>query len=336
MPAIAANAQIAMSLPSNAKAGECYARVVTAPTFETKTERIVKREASARVEVIPASFDQTTERVLVKEGGEKIVIVDENGMPYTGSRKPTVRTLQDGTIEVESIEFETVTERVLVREAYDKLEVVPAVYETQSDRVMVAPARTEWKPSEGRIYGNAVRDGSGTLVTKATEAGQLMCLVEIPAEYRTVTKRTLKSPATHRAVAVPAEYRTITRRIPKKLFTKIVKTDPVYETISKRVVKMAAREVRHEIPAEYETITSRVKVSDGDVTWMPVLCEVNVTNATVMQIQRALAAKGHRPGSVDGVWGAQTATAIAAFQQANGLATGELTLETIERLGVEL
>ena len=163
-----------------------------------------------------------------------------------------------------------------------------------------------------------------------------MCLVEIPAEYKTITKRVLKSPASNRKIAVPAEYKTVTKRVPKKLFTKVVQTPPVYETITKQVVKEPAREVEVEVPAEYETITRREKVSDGDVVWMPVLCEVNVTNSNIIAIQRALAAKGHNPGPIDGKLGSSTMSAVGAFQRANGLAVGELTLQTVDKLGVVL
>lgn len=333
-----ANAQEAISLPENAKPGECYARVMTAPQFKTETERVLKSDASHRVEVIPATFKTETERVLVKEGGEKIILVDESGNPLRGSVKPVVRTLSDGTIEVSPTAFETVTERVMVKGAYETIEQVsPARYETVTERVLVAPARTEWKPSTGRIYGNAVADGSGELITKSdAKTGELMCLVEIPAEYKTVTKRVLKEPAQTRKVTVPAEYKTVTKRIPKKVFTKTIKTEPVYETMTRRVVDRPASERRIEIPAEYETLTRRVKVSDGDVKWMPVLCETNVTTETVRSLQRALQAKGYNPGSVDGQLGPGTMQAVSAYQRAEGLATGELTLQTLNKLGVQL
>ncbi len=335
--AFGANAQDTVSLPDGAQPGECYARVLTAATFETKTEQVMSKEASETISVVPATFATVTERILVKEAGEKIIIVGEDGMPLKGSVKPTIRTLADGTIEVAPTAYETVSERVLVKEAYEKLQPVPATYDTVTERVLVAPARTEWKPTQSRIYGNAVRNGSGELVTRAnTQTGEIMCLVEIPAEYRTVTKRVLKTPASFQKVTVPAEYKNITRRIPKKVMTKTVATEPVYDTYTKTVVKTPAQEKRTVIPAEYETVTSRVKTMDGEVKWMPVLCDVNVTSAKVMEIQRALRAAGYNPGTIDGQLGSTTMTAITAYQRANGLASGELTLETVNKLGVTL
>ena len=128
------------------------------------------------------TFKTVTQQVLVREGGEKIILVDENGNALKGDVIPNVRTLSDGTLEISPTGYRTETERVLVRETYDKIaEVTPAVYETVTERVQVSPARLEWKPSEGRIYGNAVATGSGELITKSDQTtGELMCLVEIP------------------------------------------------------------------------------------------------------------------------------------------------------------
>jgi peptidoglycan hydrolase-like protein with peptidoglycan-binding domain len=77
-------------------------------------------------------------------------------------------------------------------------------------------------------------------------------------------------------------------------------------------------------------------MSDGEVKWMPVLCEANVTTETVRSLQRALSAKGYNPGSVDGRLGPGTMEAVFAFQRAEGLAAGELTLQTLNKLGVKL
>ena len=55
----------------------------------------------------------------------------------------------------------------------------------------------------------------------------------------------------------------------------------------------------------------------------------------VKAAQQALKDKGHDPGSVDGVMGPRTQSALKQFQQAEGLqATGRLDAETISKLGV--
>ncbi|MBT8422889.1 MAG: hypothetical protein KJP03_07215, partial [Gammaproteobacteria bacterium] len=42
--------------PPNPKAGECYARVLIPAKYSTSTERVLIKEASERVEIVPASY----------------------------------------------------------------------------------------------------------------------------------------------------------------------------------------------------------------------------------------------------------------------------------------
>lgn len=87
--------------PLNAKAGECYAKVVRPAQYRTDTVRKLVREASERIETIPAKYETVKERVLVKEAGERIEIVP-----------PVYKAVK---VRVQSEEIQ---------------EVVPAVYET--------------------------------------------------------------------------------------------------------------------------------------------------------------------------------------------------------------
>ncbi len=45
-------------LPPNAKPGECYARVFVPPRYQTVTQRVLSRQASERVETIPAKYEE--------------------------------------------------------------------------------------------------------------------------------------------------------------------------------------------------------------------------------------------------------------------------------------
>ncbi len=56
----------------------------------------------------------------------------------------------------------------------------------------------------------------------------------------------------------------------------------------------------------------------------------------VRQLQQQLNEAGYAPGNVDGVWGPETADALANFQRDQGLdPTGTLTFETLQVLGLE-
>ena len=108
---------------ADANPGECYAQVYTPAKYETTTRRVVKSEASYRLETVPAVYENVTERVMTKESSERLEVV------------PAV--------------YETVEERVMVKEAGTRLESVPAVYETVTERVQVKAARKVWKSTSG-------------------------------------------------------------------------------------------------------------------------------------------------------------------------------------------
>ncbi len=347
-----------LGMPDNVQPGQCYAEYTQPEKFETVTERMVKSEASQKIDIVPATYS-------------------------------------------------TVEERVLVSEASEKLITVPATYGTVTEKVLVKPAFTTWKVSE--CSGGACQTGtvpnrvSGSVDRIDQSTGEIMCLIEVPAQYKTITKRVLKTPATTKTVSTPAQYKVQKVRklatsaservidIPATYQTvsKTVKSaDPVtswhlhgsastknaglatgnalcltekpaaYKTVSKRVVKTAAatktiaipseyktvqvrkmvtppQERRIEIPAEFGKVTKTERISEGNMEWKPVLCQANMTSAKVQDIQRALKAKGSYHGPIDGVVGSQTIRAFQKYQKAKGLTpTRFLTIETVKSLGV--
>lgn len=73
----------------------------------------------------------------------------------------------------------------------------------------------------------------------------------------------------------------------------------------------------------------------GGLEWRQVLCETNATSATISQIQAALTNAGYSVPA-DGQFGPATLQAMEAFQRANGLPIGYLTMSTVEALGLAL
>jgi len=286
------------NFPVNVKPGECYARVVSPPRFETRTEKVLAKAETERIEIIPARYETVEEQLLVKPAGKKIAEI----IP------PVYRVVED---------------RVIVKGPSEKIEEIPAVYQIVEDTQLVKPATTEWKKGRGPIEKY---DGL---------TGEIMCLVTVPAEYRTVKKRVVVTPAQIKRTPIPAEYGTIQRQeLVKPAEVREVETPAEYKTVRTQRMVSPAQEERIPIPAEYQTVTSQVLVSEGTAEWKSILCETNTTPGVVLEIQRALLAKGYNPGKIDGVLGRDTADAISAFQKANGLATGGLTMDTLDKLGV--
>ena len=292
-----ADSQSSSLLPPEAKPGQCYARVFTPPVYESKTKSVLAREASEKIMVTAPAYEQTHERVLVKEAST--------------------------TLKVIPARYDWVEERILVKEASERLQVIPAQYETIEEKLPVRPAFTSWKKGRGPIEQ----------VDHMT--GEIMCLVETPAQYETVRTQKLVSKASTQKIAIPAEYKIVKKRVmveaPK---TEEIAIPAVYKDVHIRKIVTAASEQRVEIPATYKNVTERHMVSEGQRDWQAILCETNTTVGSVRKLQRALAAKGYNPGNIDGVVGSQTMRAVTRYQTENALPSGKLTIETLQRLNV--
>lgn len=288
-------------LPPAAKPGECYARVFVAPKYTTTSEQVIKTAASARVETLPAQFQWGEETVLVKEATSRLVVV-----PAT---------------------YGWETEEVLVKPASSKLVAVPAVYETKTERVLVKPEHTVWK--------KGVNTGSLTRIDDTT--GEIMCLVTIPAEYKTVSSRVMVSAATTRETGIPAEYKTVKRKVQKSApTTRAIEIPAEYKTVRVRKIASAASSRSIEIPATYQTVTKRQQTADGYLEWRSILCDTNATPGVVRSLQSSLKKEGLYNGPIDGVIGSATASAVRAYQQRNGLPTGGITMGTLKKLNVAI
>jgi hypothetical protein len=284
-------------LPPNAKPGECYARVFIPPQYKTEQIRVVSREATSRIETTPPRYEWADEQVLARGASERLEVI-----PAT---------------------YEWVEEQVLVRPASSRLETIPAVYDNISEKILDKPAHTIWQKGSGPI----------SRVDEAT--GEIMCLVEVPATYRTVTKRVQVKPATTREIAIPAEYKTVKRRVMKTPpTTRKVEIPAEYKTMRVRKLAEPAKSNVIPIPEVSDTVTKRIMVADGRIEWRPILCKTNTTPGVVSRIQTALDKAGYNPGPIDGVIGAQTMAAVTSYQKAKGLATGGITISTLKSLGV--
>ncbi len=80
----------------------------------------------------------------------------------------------------------------------------------------------------------------------ANATGEVMCLVEVPARYETLTKAVLEKPATTKVVDIPA----------------------VYETVQVQRLVSSASEKIVEVPADYTTVDKQVLVSEPLFFWL--------------------------------------------------------------------
>lgn len=242
---------------------EAYSVMTVVPAaYETVTEQVLTREASSEIKIIPATYETVTEQVLVKDASTQLKVV-----PAT---------------------YETVTEQVLVKEAGTKIERQPAKYENQTEQVLVSPASTKW----------VKKKADANCLSADPDDCLVWCLVEIPAQYKTVTKsvrvgcedgwvdngddctrtvdvpavyetrtyQKLATPSTTESVEVPAEYATRSyRKLVKPVTTEKVEIPAEYTTRSYQKLSTPATTQKEDIAAVYETRTYQKLVQDAQV-----------------------------------------------------------------------
>jgi Putative peptidoglycan binding domain len=303
--------QGAADYPPNSDAGSCFARVLIPETTEIATEQVIDRAEATEIKVAPATYQTVTEQILIKE--------------------ETVR------YNVIPAKYETVTEQVIETPERTETVVIPAEYESYSEQVLVRPAYTTWKPGAG-LFGRGAA-GTGTTVgspdgTNGVATGELLCRVEVPAQYDNVTRTRIKTPERTDTKVIPASFRTVTKEViaqpPQVVEEKI---PAVYDTVTVQKLVSPAREETIVIPATYKTIEKRVVTGGGGLEWREVLCDTNASSTKIAEIQRALTAKGYNAPS-DGTFGPATLQAMEAYQRATGQPIGYLTVGTVQSLGV--
>lgn len=153
--------------------------------------------------------------------------------------------------------------------------VIPPVYRTITERVMVRPAvcaQHRTPPS----YGVTARE---VVVRPATQIVRSK-----PAVYGSVQETRMVRPARTRwtrsrcvgadyrcAVTTPAKYRTHAKRVVIAPRSTWVETRPAVKRVVRQRVMLHPGSMRQLCqPAVYRTVTRRVMVSPGSVQWVPV------------------------------------------------------------------
>jgi hypothetical protein len=311
--AFAQTAPPAGSLPPDAQPGHCYARVTMLNPQRVEVEDVIDTPARVEKKEIPAQYAEVENEVIVKEASKTVRVV-----PAT---------------------YRTVTETVTVEPARTESRFIPAVTEAYEERVMVRPAYSTWKVGEGS-FGRVMTAATITTVDKLTaetQVGELVCRVEVPAEYTTVKRVREVRPARTETVTIPARTAVVTRQVVDQPAQFIEEAIPaVTQKVKSRQMVAPARIEEVAIPATTRTVKRVVQTEAPQAVWRAVLCETNGTPEHIRQVQRGLAAAGYYKGPIDGVFGASTDAAMEDFQRARGFAVGYLTMETFEALGGRL
>ena len=344
--------------PPNAIPGHCYTRIFIPPTFKTETEKVLVAEGGERLEIIPGETGYETQKVLVKEASTIIKTI-----PGTYRMVEERILVKEASTSLRPIPatYKYVEERIMVSPGTERLVVIPAKYTTVTEKILVKAAHTSWKKGSGPISlggSNATGGGNGTIARIDDSTGEIMCLVEVPAVYRTITKRVQAEPASTRSITTPPAYKTIKRRVvDQQASTSPIEIPAVYKIVKRRIVDQPPTTRSIEIPAvyktikiktiirppstrtistppKYSTVTRRVPVTEGVMDWREILCKTNTSHRMVTDMQSALKNEGFYKGPIDGVIGRGTMQAIKSYQRSKGQPVGQLTLGTLKSLGV--
>jgi len=398
---------------------------ITPAKFENRTKRVMTREASSTLTAVQPELEVEQDKFLVapastrwvrdslkgqiplSEGekrdlslaGVKIEDVPVGSCLYEHYRESTIKKIPNQVLISEATEKLTTvpakyrkgTESVLVKPAFKRLIEVPAVFKKKKDRVLIEAAHSVWQK------------GTGPIQKIDNETGEIMCRIDIPAEYETVDVDVIGTAPLVTSVTEQAEYKTINieqldsdavekrspvaaqfktmekeqtqapggftwlatragsgadgvhtgrvvcnQAIPAKEIAyertvvktagrfERVKVDATFETVSVTELVADARSVKVPVPGVNSKVERRVKVADSRFEWQSVLCETNTNGDIITRLQNALKDAGYAPGSIDGVLGQSTLTALEKYQQKNKLAEGGVTMESIKHLGVQL
>lgn len=335
-------------------AKESYRRLVVEPAvFETETERILVAPAGRRVK--PDAYEAVEQQVLIRPATKTYEVTDA---VFEQQQEDVETAPAYMTIEVLPQRFQPLIERIEVRPATTKW------VRRKADRDCLSADPDDcfvWcmveEPAEYQTLYKEIPvgcDGNGSMdcerylpvapvtrpmpVFKVVEQAQARELVE-PAEYRTVTRWTLKSGATEPAASGEGEYLSVERKVlkrPARIREEIVPAE--YKTIQRQRLKKEAYLVTESAPAGYVTITRRILVRKGGFSeWREIVCAERMTGYTVQQIQEVLRALGYFKGTVDGKMDTRTKKSLSEFQQERSLpADGNVDFETLKALGISL
>lgn len=279
-------------------AGDCWVQTTVLPRKITTPLEIVTRDAVNQIQVIPATFKPEQRERVIRQGAQ--------------------------SYRVEPPVFKRVTERVLVREEVHRTVVDPAIFETRVEKIQVESAR--------KILVPCPSPGQGSL---NAQRGQSLCVKTLPARYKNITRKILLKPATTREEVEPAIYKEVVQWIVETP-ARTVPIDIPEKTTSTTAQIIASHERIDEkqLPPDILLIQSVRYEGQPIPSWSHAPCAADVTDEMVLRLQTALRAAGYPPGATDGKLGRRTLHALLLYQRDHGLASGALTLETLQHFGL--
>ena len=274
----------------DAKAGECYAKVLVPPSYKTEKIDSLVSEASENIVVVPAKFSDATERVVKKEGATTIkaiapeyetaeaavIIIQGNTGWVRGGIESSMAASKGDLSEIESAghdlakatpgmcfyeHYKPATtkknqEKVLITEATETLEVVPASFKTSKKEVVITPKSNKYvaTPVSYKTVETKVLVEPAKSVWKKGE-GLVQKIDHVTGEIMC-------------RVEVPAVYKEFSRKVvAKPAAASVVPVPQTTKSFDISLLDKDAQEVRKPIPATYETVETFETIGEPTYSW---------------------------------------------------------------------
>ena len=324
----------------NARVGTCFYEHYSSERYVSTTSKILASEASERIVVIPAKYQTRTKKIMTDTTSLKLlpsiavykkvkdrVIIEPARTEWQKTICNNRGCNQSEVVCLTEVPqtYKEVTKRIVLQPAVMKKVAVSPTYKTVEIQEMVEPARSEIvvippkyqtfatkeKVEEAKYYWSDASEKNAP--TRLKSQCNKICLTATPAEYKTIARRIIVTPASSKKITTPAKYT-------------IVKVKRIEEDASfKKVV----------IPKEYITVITQQERTKGFAKWMPMVCESNMTPTIIRKVQEALKLQGFYQGQLNGIWNIESKSAGRAYQKENGLAvTNKLSIETMKALEI--
>jgi len=281
LPITYINAEVSL-IPPNAKAGECYAKVVVPAKYKTVEERVLVQEASNKISIVPAKYEWIEEKVEITPESKKLVTIPAKYKKVTEviETKPATKSwhislkkhaapVSDEILAAAKVKgvdlvnthpgtcykeyftpetYKTVKEEIVTQKETTKTKVIPAQYEMVEKTIEIKPAskKTITVPATyGFTEEKVLIEKEKTVWKKGTNpaqkldgaTGEIMCLVKVPAKYKTIRKKVVKTPATTKVVEIPAVSKTIkVKKLISAAKTEKITIPEVKSSIQKKVL----------------------------------------------------------------------------------------------------
>lgn len=236
-------------------------------SFDVQEKEVLIKEAYTKLVAVPAEYRTVTEEVEISPArNEWVTRLDRRGIPASPALLAAAKTngVDLAAAQPEQCfsefyipaKFETTEKEVLVKEEAEQITVAEAQYEQTEETVMVKAStkdkvltKAEYEVVEEQVMvepAKAVwKKGTGPITRIDNSTGDIMCLVQIPAKYKTIKKTVLKSASAVQEVEVPAE--------------------SIVVPVSRLVSDSSAD--RAKLPAEFSTVNVTSKVADAAFVW---------------------------------------------------------------------